>query len=262
MRVHLDGKRVLLITMVAVAVGWAGVAKAAPFVQRPLTLSRSDWALDLGVGLHHIRTGNPNNSYTGVGLNLEGAVGLTSFLQLGLRTGIRIGNEGKASQADQLGRPFDFETYGTDHQTVANPEISLRWALVHTAVELGLEGRLYLPTEDHTDVGIMLAVPLHIHLGDSARLDTGLYVPIIFSDPNFTVVSLPFELWFQASHQTYLGPIVDFRFPNHGQTQVPLGFGLGYSASYDIDLKTWLMFDDINQDAKDFGFGGGIQVRF
>jgi hypothetical protein len=262
MRSHLDGKRVLFITMVAVAVGWAGTAEAAPFVHRPLTLSRSDWALDFGLGLHHIRTGNPNNDYTGFGLNLEAAVGVTSFLQLGVRTGIRIGNEGKASQADQLGRMFDFETYGTDHQTVANPEISLLWSLVHTAVELGLETRLYLPTEDNTRVGIMLAVPVNIHLGDSARLDTGLFVPIIFTDPTFTEVSLPFHLWFQVSHQTWLGPLVGFRFPNHGQTQVPLGFGLGFSASYDVDLKTWLMFDDVNQDAKDFGAGGGIQVRF
>jgi hypothetical protein len=262
MRSHLDGKRVLFVTMVAGAVSWSGVAGAAEFVHRPLTLPRSDWALDLGLGLHHIRFENPNQNYTGFGLNLEAQVGITSALQLGVRTGIRIGDEGRASQADNFGRMFDFETYGTDGHTVANPEIALTWALVHSAVELGLQGRLYLPTEDGTKVGIMLAVPVNIHLGDSARLDTGLFVPIIFTDPNYTVVSLPFHLWFQASHQTYLGPMVGFRFPNHGPTVVPLGFGLGYSASYDVDLKTWLMFDDINQDAKDFGAGGGLEIRF
>jgi hypothetical protein len=262
MRAHLDGKRVLFITMVAAAVGWSGMAGAAPFINRPLTLSRSDWSLDMGLGLHHIRTGNPNNDYTGFGVNLEAGVGLTSFLQLGLRTGLRIGNEGRASRADSLGRMFDTETYGTYHDTVADPEISLRWALVHSAVELGLEGRVYLPTEDNSDVGIMLAVPVLIHIGDVARLDTGLYVPIIFTDPDSTtLVSLPFHLWFQASHQLYLGPLLGFRFHSPG-TEVPLGFGLGYSASYDVDLKTWLMFDNVKQNAKNFGAGGGIQVRF
>ena len=73
MRPHL---RVLFITIVAAAVGWAGVAEAAPFVSRPLTLSRSDWSLDLGLGLHHIRYGNPENNYTGFGMNLEAAVGM------------------------------------------------------------------------------------------------------------------------------------------------------------------------------------------
>jgi hypothetical protein len=259
MRAHL---RVLFITMVAGAVGWGGVAEAAPFINRPLTLSRSDWSLDMGLGLHHIRNPDPDNDYTGFGLNLELAVGITSSLQLGVRTGIRIGDEGRASQADQFGRMFDFETFGTDHHTVANPEISLTWALVESTVELGLQSRLYLPTERGTDVGIMLAVPMQIHLGSSARLDTGLFVPIIFRDPTFTEVSLPFHLWFQASHQTWLGPLIGVRWPNHGDTVVPLGFGLGYSASYDVDLKTWLMFDDINQDAKDFGAGGGLEVRF
>src|SRR4030095_11717082 len=106
MRAHLDGKRVLFITMVAVAVGWAGVAEAAPFVSRPLTLPRSDWSLDLGLGLHHIRTPNPDNDYTGFGLNLEAMVGITSFVQLGLRTGIRLDRDGRRRRGDNLARPF------------------------------------------------------------------------------------------------------------------------------------------------------------
>src|SRR3954449_13056542 len=109
MRAHL---RVLIITMTAAA-GWSGGAEGAPFVSRPLALSRSDWSLDLGLGLHHIRFANTENDYTGFGMNLEAAVGITSFVQLGLRTGVRFGNEGKASQADEFGRMFDFQTYGT-----------------------------------------------------------------------------------------------------------------------------------------------------
>jgi hypothetical protein len=249
---------VLFVTMVAAVVGSGGVAEAAPFVNRPLTLSRSDFALDLGLGMHHLRTPD----VTGFGINLELQVGLTSFLQLGVRSGLRISRDGRATQADSFGRMFETETYDVGGDTMANPEISLRWALVHTAVELGLEGRLYLPVEDGTDVGIMVAVPLILHVGGSARLDTGLYVPIIFSDPTRTTVSIPLRLWFQATNQLYLGPLMAVRFHDPGGTSIPLGFGLGFSASYDVDLKTWLLFDNVKSNAKNFGAGGGIQVRF
>jgi opacity protein-like surface antigen len=257
MRSHLDPRCVLVVTAMVVVLGLGGVAEAAPFVNRPLTLSRSDWTLDFGVGAHHVR----NPDFTGFGLNFELGIGLTSFLQLGVRTGVRIGNEGRATQADYFGRTFETETYGTAHGTVANPEVMLRWSLVHSTAELGLEGRLYLPTEEGSDVGIMLGVPVAIHIGGAARLDTGLYVPIIFSDSTRTLVSIPAHLWFQASHQLYLGPLTGVRFHDPG-TSVPLGFGLGYSVSYDIDLRTWLLFPNVKSNARNFGFGGGMQVRF
>jgi hypothetical protein len=259
MRSHLDKRHVLVVTTLAVVLGSAGAVQAAPFVNRPLTLSRSDWSLDMGFGLHHLRT----PSITGFGLNFELDAGITSFLQLGIRTGVRLGRDGRATQADYFARTFETETYGTNHDTVANPEISLRWALVHTAVEVALEGRLYLPTEDGSDVGIMLGVPVAIHIGGVARLDTGLYVPIIFTDPDATtLVSIPVHLWFQASHQLWLGPLTGARFHDGGHTGVPLGFGLGYAASYDVDLKTWLLFPDVDSSSKNFGAGVGLQVRF
>jgi hypothetical protein len=258
MRAH--QRYVLFVTMVAAVVGGVEVAEAAPFVNRPLTLSRSDWALDMGLGIHHIPLPDPADDVTGFGFNFEVKGGLTSFLQLGLRTGVRIGNKGRATQADYFGRTFETETYGTGGKTVANPEISLTWALIHTAVELGLEGRLYLPLDGPT--GIMVAVPVNIHLGSSARLDTGIFVPIILRDDPDTTVSIPIHLWFQASHQLWLGPLTGVRFHDPG-TSVPLGFGLGYSASYDVDLKTWILFPNVDDDgANDFGVGFGLQARF
>src|SRR5688572_7664538 len=112
-------RRVLIVTMVAGGLGGARAAEAASFVSRPLTLSRSDFALDLGLGLHHVRS-SPED-ITGFGLNLEMKIGLTSFLQLGARTGFRIGRDGRFTQADEFGRMFETETYGTGHDSVANP---------------------------------------------------------------------------------------------------------------------------------------------
>ncbi len=237
------------------------VTAEAAWVDRSLTLSRADFALDTGLGIGHVE-----KDFTGFGLNLELAAGLTSDVQLGIRTGIRFGTDGRVTRADQYGRTFDTETYGTGGDSVANPEISVLWAAARGAVaELGLEGRLYLPTEDGTNLGIMVAVPLRLHLGGAARLDTGIYVPIIFDDNKRTVVSFPFHLWFQISNRTWLGPLTGVRYHNPGGgTTVPLGFGLGYALSHATDLRTWLLFPDVNHDgsARNFGAGVGLEARF
>jgi hypothetical protein len=102
MRAHL---RVLFITMFVGAVGWGGVAEAAPFIQRPLTLSRSDWSLDLGLGLHHIRAGNPDNDITGFGLNLEAMVGITSFVQASVSIATERSPRPTSSAACSTSRP-------------------------------------------------------------------------------------------------------------------------------------------------------------
>src|SRR4051794_24634200 len=83
-------------------------ALAAPWVHRPITLPRSDWAIDLGLGIGHL----DEPDATGLGLNLEASAGVTSFVQLGIRTGLRFGRDGRATQADVYGRTFETETYG------------------------------------------------------------------------------------------------------------------------------------------------------
>ena len=192
------------IALALVTVAWATTrssdASGEPFVHQPITLPSSQWELGLGLGIGHEDLPAPLEDITGLGLNLELRGGLTSSLQLGLRTGIRLGSEGRLTQADRFGRAFETETYGTGIDSFANPEISLRQALLRTeAVGLALEGRLYLPLEDGTELGIMVALPLHLHLSDNTRFDSGIYVPIFFTDPATRVISFPFQLWFQAN---------------------------------------------------------------
>lgn len=252
---------VALVVLAAATGGSAREATAAPFVNRPMTLSRSDWALDLGLGIGHLDL--PGGDVTGLGLNLGVATGLTSFIQLGLRTGFRFGSDGRITNADRYGRTHETEHYGVGASTMANPEVSLKWALVDTSVvHLGVDGRLYLPIEDGTRVGIMVAVPVGLHLGNVARLDTGIYIPMIFYDDVQTVISFPFHLWFQANDDLYLGPLTGIRINNPGGTSVPLGLALGYSISYDADVKTWLLFPNVSGNTSNLGFGVGIQVRF
>ena len=264
----------------AVALGFASLlslaavprVQAAPqWIFRGLTLPRGDVALDLGLGLGHEPDG-PDRSITGFGLNLEIAFGISHELELGFRTGTRIGADGEATRADRYGRPWETEApaiaYGTD--ALANPEVRMRWAVAQgSTLQLGLEGRVYLPIEARTRAGVMFAVPLRLRLG-AARIDTGVYVPIVFTDPTTSsAISFPFHLWIQAGPALWLGPLLGVRIVNQGgasHNEYPLGFGLGLGLTRAIDLRTWILFPDISGDgdaaARHFGAGVALQIRF
>ncbi len=254
-----------MIAMAVVALA-APPAHAAPeFVYRSLTLPRGDIALDLGLGYGHAPDG-ANGSVDGFGMNLEIAGGVTHDLELGFRTGVRFDDGGQATQADRYGRPFETESYGTRFDRVANPELRMTWTVARGAIpQIGLEVRAYLPFEDGSHFGVMFGVPLALRLG-IVRIDTGLYVPIIFDNPTTTsAVSIPLHLWIQASPTFWLGPLLGLRIESPGgHDAYPLGFGFGSALSRQIDLRAWFLFPDMNRDeaARTFGAGVGLQIRF
>jgi hypothetical protein len=149
---------------------------------------------------------------------------------------------------------------------MANPELYVRGAVVRSGVtDLALEGRIYLPFERDTRFGMMFGLPIMFHLGGVARIDTGIYVPVVLQDPVQTHVSFPLHLWFQANRELWLGPILGVRIDNPGSNvHLPVGFGLGYSIASYLDLKTWLLFPQIEGagGAGDmWGVGVGLQIR-
>ncbi|HVV51859.1 MAG TPA: hypothetical protein VHO06_19480 [Polyangia bacterium] len=247
---------------------WAGAARAdAPWVYRSIVLPRGEAAVDLGFGFgSELDPAGSDDSVNGFGLNLALSVGVTHELEFGVRTGFRLDGGGQATQADQYGRTFDTETYGTNFDTVANPELHLRWAVARgSTAELGLEWRAYLPIENGSSFGMMFGLPISLRAG-SLRLDTGLYVPIVFSNPTRTVVSFPLHLWIQASRTLWLGPLFGVRVVSGGGdcNEYPLGFGLGAALTRQVDLRTWVLFPDISQNeaARTFGVGVALQLRF
>jgi hypothetical protein len=255
----------IMAAALVVGLAAARAEAAAEFVYRGITLPRGDIALDLGLGYGHEDVPNAP-AVDGFGMNLEIAGGITHELELGLRTGVRFDDGGRATQADRYGRPFETETYGTGHDTAANPELRLRWSVARGAVaQLGLEVRAYLPFEARTRAGVMFGVPLALRLA-SVRIDTGLFVPIIFTDPTTTsAVSIPLHIWIQASPTFWLGPLLGLRIESPGgHDAYPFGFGLGSALSRQLDLRAWFLFDDLNQDAaaRTFGVGVGLQIRF
>lgn len=249
----------------------AASADAAPtYVTRPITLPKHVFAADLGLGLGHVST-RPRD-FTGAGINLDGAFAVTERVELGLRAGLRMGDEGKVTQADTYGRTLWTETYGTRFDTFANPEVRVRWAAyAGDVVEVGLDGRVILPVEEDSRAGVMFGVPLAFHIGRSARIDTGPYVTTLFYDRTAWVFSLPGYFWFQVGDRFWLGPMLSVRHFDYGggglgsQTRddLLLGVGFGYQVASAVDLKWMWLFPAINQDrgATNFGAGFGVQIR-
>lgn len=238
---------------------------APPWVDRALTLPGGDWAFDVGLGVGHVPA--PRDD-TGVGVNMEMAVGLTSRVELGLRTGLRLGDGfERAIGGDSYGRLFDRQTIEEGAEVLANPEVRVRGALVRGSVfELALEGRLVVPFAPGTDAGVLFGVPMAFHLGDSVRLDLGFYLPIVFfpHDPSLAI-HVPVDLWIQATRRLWIGPMTGVAFErvgdNNGSQNVSLGFGLGYAITHYLDFKAMFLFPTINNDSRVFGGGAGIEVR-
>jgi hypothetical protein len=232
---------------------------AAPWVDRAITLPGRAWAFNFGLGIGHVP-----DSGLAPGMNVEGGVSVAHGVEIGLRTGFRFDGIARAGAADTYGRPFDtLRTFGTGADTVANPEFYIRARLIESQVtEVGIEGRVYAPFS--VGFGVMAGVPLAFHFGRAARLDTGVYVPILFYDPTQTFISIPVSLWFQTSSRLWLGPmsglVVDTR---PSRTHVPLGFGLGYSVTSALDFKTQILFRDVahGDNTGYWGFGAGLEVR-
>lgn len=258
------GPRRLGLALASVLLLSAGASQGAPpWVERPITLPAGDWAFDAGLGIAHASA--PDDS--SAGMNLEAAVGLTDRLELGVRTGLRFGDAGdRALHPDEYGRLFDREYVDGAADVVANPELRLRGALVRgPLLELGLEGRLFVPIEGNSQAAVEFGMPLALHLGDQVRLDTGIWVPILFAYTTPFGVFVPVDLWFQVTPRLWLGPMAGIDVVPVGDdatiTEVSMGFGLGYQITRYLDFKTMFLFPELNQDSSVFGLGAGVQVR-
>lgn len=239
---------------------------APPFVTRPMTLPRHDFAGDVGLGVGVVRLDAPNNNITGAGANLEGAFGITENVELGLRAGVRFGDDGRFSRSDYYARTLWTETYGSNYRDqVGNPEVRVRWNFFSGSVlDIGLDWRLYLPTE--MPVGGMFGVPLHFRIGGLMKIETGPYLPVLFTNRTNVALTVPGYFWFQVTEAVWLGPMVSARFrlaPDGGdRTSFLAGFGLGVQVHRAVDLKTMLLFPTLGDDPGTRFWGAGFGVQF
>ena len=256
----------LAMAIAALTASTSGVAHAGgTWLYRGIVRPNGEVAVNFGLGMGRDPGLPTRGTVTGYGLNLEIAGGLGRHMELGLRTGVRMGADGRYTQADRYGRTFDTETYGTAFETFANPELRLRGALISGgAAELGLEGRAYLPIESGSRFGFMLAVPIMLRLG-IVRIDTGVFVPMWLEGPDVVIVSVPAAVWFQVSSSFWLGPLFGLRVTkvaNASDDTYPFGFGMGTMLSYAVDLRGWVWFPDISGSQPSRAFGGGLGLEF
>jgi hypothetical protein len=240
---------------------FARPASAHSYFEQPLTLRSSNFELGLGLGLGHLDVAG----YTGLGINLEIGYGVTPSLEFRFRTGLRLGLNGRVTDADRFGRPFFTETYNLGNETVANPQLGLRFLVARSrSLEVGVDAHAILPLSG--DFGLLVGVPLLLRLGDRLRIDTGLLVPIVFGEPEARFdISIPIHVWLQVNSATFLGPMTGVYFVDQGGGErIPFGFGVGTSIAYDAEVRFWVLFPDISNDGDrgDFGLGVGLYVLF
>jgi hypothetical protein len=280
-------RRIVSATLIAAVATTPALAVADPtpewrpvprrFIDRDIVLPEHVIALDVGLGMGHgpADDASPVNRY---GMNVEGAVGLTSSIEVGVRTALRFGDEGGGAQPDLYARPFDTETYNAGYDRIANPELRLRGAVAHGAVAaLALEVRTNLPIGSDSAWGAMVGLPLRLRFR-SIGIDTGLFVPVLFfpRSTNAVILSLPVQVWIQATPTVWFGPVIGLRHgyvsygggPSETFNDYSLGLGVGVSLSPAIDLRAWFLipnlFGDAFQDYYERRYGGGIamELRF
>ncbi|WP_394828446.1 hypothetical protein [Pendulispora albinea] len=290
----------LLGSIVSLALCAKSAYAADPWIARPLTLPPLHLSADVGLGFAQYRDGvNSDGTYNhslGSGSNLEAAVGLPILGEVGVRTGARFGDGGKASGADAFGRLFDKQTVGQGPDTFANPEVFLRGTLLDLEmVAIGLDTRFVLPLASDTSTTVpgptpgttqklevndsyfswVPGVPVRVRIPNLARIDTGIYIPFQFAEKTIYAVDIPAHLWFQSG-DIFFGPLVGVRFSHNplvvgdeDKGDIRLGFGGGYTVAGFVDLKAQLYANSINHEPDKggswtntigFGLGAGINI--
>lgn len=282
------GKWVLgAMTALSLPMAARDAAAEGAFVDAPLALPPLKFSADAGIGFGTYQTYalDPNNptappvlqggTRVGWGTNLEAAVGLPVVGELGLRIGARFGSDGVAAGsgvgADHFARLFDPVVTEPGGDSVTNPEVRLRGALLALKVlELGLESRFVIPTANGAVFAVTPGIPLRVHVPGFLRVDTGVWVPIAFFQTTAYTVDIPAQAYFQVG-DAFFGPLTGIRYnvPNvpgaSNTVDVPLGLGGGYTLlGGRLDLKAQLRTERINDGAwasQYLGGGFGVGLR-
>lgn len=246
-------------------------AAAPPYVERRQTLAPQTYAFDGAFGVARYDYG-PGVSGTGAGANVELGAGVKEHIELGFALGMRFGTDGKRGAADDYARLVDFRTFGRDGDRTFLPEVRFKSEVLDLpVVELSLELRAGLNVADvapgrfgpgTTRPGLRLGAPVSVHLGNIARLDSGVFARLVFAEDTRTGILFPADVWFQATPKLFVGPHAGILLSNPGSTtSIQLGAGGGYQVADSVDLKAQFLFPAVNDSMSNFGLGVGVQLR-
>jgi hypothetical protein len=209
----------------------------------------------------------------GTGVNAEAAVGLGRSFEIGVRVGVRTDDAGRGLRADEVARAYGTVTFGTGVNTLANPELRLRWRAVRWGrAEVGLENRVVVPTGADPNVTEVLAGWVSIHVPRVARADLGLEGA--FSWQSFETgyllmpaLAVPIRLWVNPTRGLFSGLVATTSYyapTRYTTSDVLITTGLvgGYRIGRcDAILGAYLL-DVVNDGIDRTGIGLGLACRF
>jgi len=178
------------------------------FARRPLTLTRNTLRVDAEFVISHTEVTflGTTSSSTGVGLSAGAGFGITEDLEVGA-TVLPL----TLSPDFQYNRPSVYGTY----------------RFLRGDVEVGARLALSLPING--DFGINVGVPVLLHLGDTMRLDTGVFLQLTTSDPLGKSLNIPLAFTANINPNLFIGARTGLLFPDFDGLMMPLGAYVGYT---------------------------------
>jgi hypothetical protein len=110
-----------------------------------------------------------------------------------------------------------------------DPRVHLLYQFVEGTADVGVFVQASLPFEG--DLHTIAGLPLQLHLGSAARLDTGPFLRAgLPDDSNYVDFTAPFALPINVTRQFFLGPeAAIWTEAEFDYVRVPIGFFLGYT---------------------------------
>ena len=218
--------------------GKPGEKMPLPFAQRPLTLPAMTLAPEIGFEVTHVSLG-----------------GFGSFNSVGMPIGVRFGilddlEVGATVLPLELSPDF---AYG-------NPEVQATYRFVKGNVEVGarLRSVFSFKTGD-SGVGLEPGLPILVHIGEAARLDTGVFVQMSFGPANGFIgaggrttigMKIPLQFIYDVIPELHIGATTGLSIADFGSAgnslYIPLGFVAGYAIGNEkgpfIDIDPYFRF--------------------
>jgi hypothetical protein len=255
----------LALAISCAVVCFSATLRADPvWIDRRLTLVKGEWGVDLGVGIAH----DGPVSTVGTGAYGQLHYGITDRMEVSVREGVNFGLYGRYARASQYARLYTLDgAVSQGPGPLGNPDLVFLGRFVDLGwLELAAELETGFPEEANTHVDNTLGIAAAIHVRQVFLLDTGGFVTLTYRSPLETEFTIPLQMWFEPLRAPlWFGVLGELKtIGGSGTWEIPVGAGIGYALTQDIDVRAEAFVPQINLTPGTRVAGGGIgtQIRF